>query len=45
MNARHWLLLLVLCGILLRAALWFCYEPVVYPDSGTYLSAARICLK
>jgi len=38
---RHWLLLLVLGGVLLRVGLWACYEPVTYPDTGTYTSAAK----
>lgn len=41
MKTQHWLLILVLVGALLRVGLWACYEPVTYPDTGTYVSAAR----
>lgn len=37
----RWLVLLLLCGALVRLALLTGYEPVVYPDTGTYLAAAR----
>lgn len=41
MATRHWLLILILAGALLRVGLWACYEPATYPDTGSYLSAAK----
>ena len=45
MKTRDWLLILVLGGALLRVGLWACSEPVKYPDTGTYTSAARDLLE
>jgi hypothetical protein len=41
MTTRKGLLILVLSGVLLRVGLWACYEPATYPDTGTYISAAK----
>jgi hypothetical protein len=40
-TTRHWLLLLILLGALLRIALFHVYPPQTVPDTGTYYAAAR----
>ena len=37
----HWLLFLLLAGSVLRLGLWVVYEPVAYPDTGTYMRPAQ----
>jgi hypothetical protein len=41
LTVHRWLQLLVVAGIALRVGLWIGYEPVSYPDTGTYVAAAR----
>src|SRR5262245_26423919 len=41
MATRHWLLVLVLAGVLVRLGLWACYDTSKYPDTGTYTAAAK----
>lgn len=41
LTTRHWLLLLILAGALLRVAVFHVYPPLTQPDSGTYYAAAR----
>lgn len=41
MTTRRWLLLLIVTGVALRLGLWTVYEPVAYPDTGTYMAAAK----
>ena len=41
MTARTWLLALVLVGALIRVGFWMVYEPQTYPDTNTYITAAR----
>jgi hypothetical protein len=37
----RWLVLLLLAGSLLRLGFWAVYEPVAYPDTGTYMRPAQ----
>ncbi len=37
----RWLLLLLLAGSVLRLGLWAVYEPVAYPDTGSYMRPAQ----
>lgn len=37
----HWLIALVVLGVLLRVGLTVCYGPLSQPDTGTYISAAQ----
>jgi hypothetical protein len=41
LSTRTWLALLLACGIVIRAGLWVIYEPVTFPDTTTYVAAAR----
>jgi hypothetical protein len=41
LTTRHWLLLLIVLGALLRFALFHAYPPLTQPDTGTYYAAAR----
>ena len=38
---RHWLLLLIVSGAMLRISLLYVYPPLTTPDTGTYHAAAR----
>lgn len=37
----RWLVVLLLAGLALRFGMWAIYEPVVYPDTGTYMRPAQ----
>lgn len=37
----RWLILLLIAGSVLRLGLWAIYEPVAYPDTGTYMRPAQ----
>src|SRR5690242_14372875 len=41
MTARRWMVAVIASGIIIRLALWLCYEPSQWPDTGTYLTAAQ----
>ena len=41
MTRRFWFVSLILLGIIIRLGLWACYEPTIYPDTGTYSDAAK----
>ncbi len=40
MTAERWLVVLLLGGIALRAGLWFSYEPIMAPDTPSYMRTA-----
>jgi hypothetical protein len=40
----RWLVLLLLAGSVLRLGLWAVYEPVAYPDTGSYMVVAKSIL-
>ncbi len=40
----RWLVVLLLAGLVLRLGLWTVYEPVAYPDTGSYMRMAKIIL-
>jgi len=41
MKTWHWLTALILAGVLVRLGVLSGYEPLAYPDSATYITAAR----
>lgn len=40
-EVNKYLFILILAGVLVRAFIWLLYEPIIYPDSGSYENLAR----